>query len=114
MGDKIYAIWLIALAILFIVGPIVVFTSKRLFNKIHERNPNWVPVQAGRVFVLFNNQGYYWLKIFAGKYDDLDSDLRKSCRTFRFLSIVYFICLAIGMAGQIYFIINTGILGHPI
>ncbi len=36
MGDKIYAIWLIALTILFIVGPIVVFTSKRLFNKIHE------------------------------------------------------------------------------
>jgi len=103
-----FYIWLIAFALLFGVGPFVILFGRGLFKRIAERDSNWATDTSG-LFNFFSESGSYWPKILRGEFDGLNSDLKASCKWFRFLIIIYLLCFFAALAGQVFFIFDGGI-----
>ncbi|HEV2112368.1 MAG TPA: hypothetical protein VGT99_13500 [Gammaproteobacteria bacterium] len=108
MSNVIFQSWLFVYLFLFAIGPLFVWKSRSLVEKISARNPDWITADTPGSSGFPGPQMRSWLRIMSGKYAGLDQDLQGSCRVFRVWSIVYLVCLFAALAGAAYFIFFEG------
>lgn len=108
MDELIFRIWLFAFLFLAAIGPLVMWRSRSLIEKISARNPGWVTADASDTFAYISQQMRSWSRIMTGDYAGLDQDLQGSCRTLRVGSSVYLVCLFTALGGQMYYILSGG------
>src|SRR5579859_8436 len=101
MSELVFRTWLLAFLFLAAVGPLFIWKSRRLMEKVAATNPDWASAFPGR-------RMKSWLRIMTGEYAGLDQNLQRSCRALRTWCIVYLICLFTALAGAIFFIFFEG------
>lgn len=112
MDELTFRVWLFSFLFLTAIGPLVIWRSRLLMEKIAARSPAWLPPDTSGAFTFPRQQMNGWLKIMGGRYAELDQDLRSSCKALRIGSAVYLVCLSIALAGQIYIIVSGWMVTH--